>query len=123
MELTEKIGKINYTQKEKSPHLLLLMAELSMMSAIGDIKKRSKFTKKFDGLLEEIGDIEEQNHKIVNYLDYCYCNSDAMKENDLAHDKYLLSNLVNIFLAIDNKEIEKAIIELGRKSEKILREK
>jgi len=93
--------KINYTKREFSPHLLLLFAELSLISAIGDLKHRSRYTKKWNELLAELSPIVDKTHNLVSFLDDCFQNS-SVPENELNSDKMILFQLIEIIENVDD---------------------
>ncbi len=82
--------KINYTKKDTSPHLLMLLSEMSILSAIGDLEDRNRYTKKWRELLEKLRPIVAETHSLVSYLDYCYEKSAMPSEELMATKTYLM---------------------------------
>jgi len=106
--------KINYTQKDISPHMLILVAEVALISASGDIGERSRYTKKWDEVDEELRAITERIHSLATFLDYCRETSGQIRENDLNRDKVLAWALMEILKNIEKPEVLIGMIKLAK---------
>ena len=105
--------KINYTKRETSPHLLLLLAEMAMMTACEDLESRDKHTKKFRELLSELTPLTDKTHSLVSFLDYCY-DASNMSENEIMEVKIYLILLIETIERLSNPDVVKCLIPLAK---------
>lgn len=123
--------KIDFTHKELSPHILILLSEFALMSGLSDLQDRSiKYsgrskggTTKFDELIDQTQPVLNQIRSITAFMDYCYQTSSSVRENELIADKNLIVDITRILMNIDDKEIVKKVKELGTLAQKKWNEK
>ena len=103
---------INFTKKDISPMLLLYFSELCLLSTIGDLKTRARYTKKWTEVIEKIQPMVDENHSIVMFLDYCF-NKSAIPESELDETKILLFLMIDILENLSKKEVKDALMSIS----------
>ena len=103
--------KINFTQREISPFLLLNLGVLAFMSAHGDLSKRSKFTSKFNDILPQIEKLADSSDRLLAFLENCMDESNLIPEQELLTSKIHLMMILEIIENISNKDVRRKLTE------------
>ena len=110
--------KINFTNRETNVFGLMMFAELGMISANGEIGRRTPYTKKWNEFFPELQKVTEDIHKLTAFLDYCF-NTSGIPENELDSIKIQAKLFVDILLKVEHPEIRLGVHELAQKAQKL----
>ena len=102
--------KIELTNKDLIPMMLILFGELAIISALGNLEPKRRYTKKWRELEDTLSPIVDDIHKVGKFLDYCFKTSSQIRENENMEAKTLIVQFLEVLEHIEDKEV-KADIE------------